>query len=199
MKTKLILALLVLGSSVSANAQVFGRNADAGAVIGGIVGAVIGHNNGQKVWQGAAIGAGVGLVAGAIADNHTYHTSGNHQPVYQETYSSYDDYYDRDFYPSYGQVVVRQPPSQIIVMSPPPPPPPPRVIVIHRPTPVYTYPNHRYTEIRSSPPCVVQNNYHRPPSHNFNNRPPANNYRPPVNSHPRDNRRDDRRDHDRRR
>lgn len=192
MKTKLILALLVLGSSVSANAQVFGRNADAGAVVGGIVGAVIGHNNGQKVWQGAAIGAGVGLVAGAIADNHEYHTSVNHQPVYQETYSSYDDYYDRDFYPSYGQVVVRQAPPRVIVVQEPPP----RVVVVHRPVPVYTYPNYTYVQhpIRGSAPCVVQNNYHRPSNHSVNNRPPVNNYRPPVN-----NRRDDRRDNDRRR
>jgi|688.fasta_scaffold557525_1 hypothetical protein len=197
MKNTLMSVVLLLSATQTfAQSDLFGRNADTGAIVGGIVGAVVGHHNGNA-WKGAAIGAGVGLVAGAIADNHTYHTSGNHQPVYQETYSSYDDYYDRDFYPSYGQVVVRQPPSRIIVMSPPPPPP--RVIVIHRPTPVYTYPNHRYTEIRSSPPCVVQNNYHRPPSHNFNNRPPANNYRPPVNNHPRDNRRDDRRDHDRRR
>lgn len=195
MKTKLILSLLLLGSSVSANAQVFGRNADAGAVVGGIVGAVIGHNNGQKVWQGAAIGAGVGLVAGAIADNNEYRGYDNRQvvyeqPSYQDTYSYHDDY---DFYPSYGQVVVSRPPTRVVVVQAPPPPP--RVVVVHRHTPVYrevyAYPTHGYVQhvpVRNAPPCVVQNNQPRQPNYNNN--------RPPVNAGRRDG---ERRDNDRRR
>lgn len=70
MKTKLLLAILplvLLTSCANSRGDVFGRKADAGAIIGGMAGTVIGAYNGNAI-KGALIGAGVGLGAGAIAD-----------------------------------------------------------------------------------------------------------------------------------
>ena len=71
MKTKMILMLailpLALTSCANSQGDVFGRKADAGAIIGGMAGTVIGAYNGNPL-KGALIGAGVGLGAGAIAD-----------------------------------------------------------------------------------------------------------------------------------
>jgi hypothetical protein len=78
MKAKIAgLAALVLGvltaGCTSANAEVFGRNADRGAIIGGVLGGIIGNNSGNHNGaQGAAIGAASGLILGAIADQNEY-------------------------------------------------------------------------------------------------------------------------------
>jgi hypothetical protein len=70
MKTKILLAILplaLLTSCANSQGEVFGRKADAGAIMGGMVGTVVGAYNGNPL-KGALIGAGVGLGAGAIAD-----------------------------------------------------------------------------------------------------------------------------------
>jgi hypothetical protein len=74
-------ALLML--CTSARADVFGRNADRGAVIGGIAGAVIGNNSGSRnAAKGAAIGAASGLILGSIIDqNHRGHYHSSPMPV----------------------------------------------------------------------------------------------------------------------
>lgn len=70
MKTKILLSILplvLLTSCANSQGEVFGRKADAGAIIGGMAGTVIGAYNGNPL-KGALIGAGAGLAAGAIAD-----------------------------------------------------------------------------------------------------------------------------------
>jgi hypothetical protein len=66
------IATLAAGCT-SARAEVFGRNADRGAIAGGVLGAIIGNNSGNRdSVKGAAIGAGAGLVLGAIMDQNEY-------------------------------------------------------------------------------------------------------------------------------
>jgi hypothetical protein len=62
-----IMSLLMLTSCANSQGDVFGRKADAGALLGTAAGAMIGAYNGN-VAKGALIGAGVGLAAGAVAD-----------------------------------------------------------------------------------------------------------------------------------
>ena len=70
MKTKILLTILPLAfltSCANSQGEVFGRKADAGAIVGGMIGTVVGAYNGNPV-KGALIGAGLGLGAGAVAD-----------------------------------------------------------------------------------------------------------------------------------
>ena len=70
MKLKLILIpFLLLTGCASQDGTMFGRKADAGAVVGGMVGTVIGAYNGNPL-KGALIGSAIGLGAGAVADNN---------------------------------------------------------------------------------------------------------------------------------
>ncbi len=117
MKNTLMSVVLLLSATQTfAQSDLFGRNADTGAIVGGIVGAVVGHHNGNA-WKGAAIGAGVGLAAGAIADNNQYrHQQVHSQVVYGEPRTihdspSFDDYYNqpRTIYVPPPRVVYTQP------------------------------------------------------------------------------------------
>ena len=86
MKTKLLLAILplvLLTSCANSQGDVFGRKADAGAIIGGMAGTVIGAYNGNAI-KGALIGAGVGLGAGAIADANDARQTQNGPMIYRE-------------------------------------------------------------------------------------------------------------------
>lgn len=70
--TGLVLSVLTTGCT-SANAEVFGKNADRGALIGGVLGAIIGNNSGNHNGaEGAAIGAASGLILGAVADQNEH-------------------------------------------------------------------------------------------------------------------------------
>lgn len=82
MKTKLVRVFAAMtlamfaGGCVTSNAEVFGPNADRGAVVGGVLGAIIGNNSGNgDSLEGAAIGAVSGLILGSIVDNNQYHSS----------------------------------------------------------------------------------------------------------------------------
>lgn len=89
MKAKIaVVAALVLGvltaGCTSAHAEVFGKNADRGAIVGGIAGAIIGNNSGSRdSGKGAAIGAGAGLVLGAIMDQNEYRSRNPREVVYE--------------------------------------------------------------------------------------------------------------------
>lgn len=96
MKAKIaVVAALVLGvltaGCTSAHAEVFGKNADRGAIAGGIAGAIIGNNSGDRnSVRGAAIGAGAGLVLGAIMDQNQYRSSTPREVVYETREVVYD-------------------------------------------------------------------------------------------------------------
>lgn len=86
MKTKLLLAILSLvlfTSCANSQGDMFGRNADAGAIIGGMVGTMIGAYNGNPL-KGAIVGAGVGLGAGAIVDVNDARRTQNIPMVYRQ-------------------------------------------------------------------------------------------------------------------
>ena len=88
--TALVLGVLTAGCT-SAHAEVFGKNADRGAIAGGIAGAIIGNNSGDRnSVRGAAIGAGAGLVLGAIMDQNQYRSSAPRQVVYETREVVYD-------------------------------------------------------------------------------------------------------------
>jgi uncharacterized membrane protein YebE (DUF533 family) len=78
-----ILTTLLLTSCANSQGDVFGRKADAGALIGGMAGAMIGAHNGN-VAKGALLGAGAGLAAGAIADANDARVKQNKQVVVVE-------------------------------------------------------------------------------------------------------------------
>lgn len=88
--TALVLGVLTAGCT-SAHAEVFGKNADRGAIAGGIAGAIIGNNSGDRnSVRGAAIGAGAGLVLGAIMDQNQYRSSAPQEVVYETREVVYD-------------------------------------------------------------------------------------------------------------
>jgi hypothetical protein len=75
-----IISLLMLTSCANSQGDVFGRKADAGALLGTAAGAMIGAYNGN-VAKGALIGAGVGLAAGAVADANDARTQNQQKEV----------------------------------------------------------------------------------------------------------------------
>lgn len=86
------LVLVLTAGCTSAHAEVFGKNADRGAIAGGIAGAIIGNNTGDRnSVRGAAIGAGAGLVLGAIMDQNQYRNSAPREVVYETREVVYDD------------------------------------------------------------------------------------------------------------
>lgn len=91
MKTLLILGL-ALTTTLSAQAQLFSRDALGTAVVGGILGGVIGHNSGRKTAEGIGIGAGTGLLLGALANDY------KRQAGYEPSYSSEPTFYGGNQY-----------------------------------------------------------------------------------------------------
>lgn len=111
----LVLVALTVGST-SVKAEVFGRNADRGAIAGGVLGAIIGNNSGSRdSGKGAAIGAGAGLVLGAIMDQNEYRSRNPypHEVEYRTRDVVYDDcdrpvVYRYEHRPHSGSVVVER-------------------------------------------------------------------------------------------
>ena len=65
-----LLSLVLLTTSLSADAQIFSGDAGRGTLLGGLVGGIIGHNSNRRTMEGIGIGAGTGWLLGTINREH---------------------------------------------------------------------------------------------------------------------------------